>query len=370
MLARRGLPQWQLLRRAGTARNLRISSRAQHTAQQSSRSSPNNTRPDSAETENVNIQASAATPITSPSVTRRLFRGILYAAIFSLTGFVVIWGWSTYRYLKIGQVLDNPKLRQRDREWFVDSINKSALVQNLKKEGWIEEDPKQHELNIDAGAVSDQSTSTGRHLVHERLNNDGYLVERHFRHPTDALTVVVFVAGFGCESWPNTLHGGIATTVIQDALDTHIKNFPDYAPFRKRDTSMNYKVPLHTGTLYSVLVQNDHIEQPSSSSNAAKAGLIGVGASFEIRRMVKAPEYVDRHDEKTGTTSRICKTFDAQKGFPPAVKGGSVLLLAPKTLRGTFGKITGDVNPELQTKLDSWIQTYRGIKMQNPVVPT
>jgi len=87
-------------------------------------------------------------------------------------------------------------------------------------------------------------------------------VQRYFKHPSNDYSVLVFFLGFGIEGWPDTIHGGIITTLLGDAIRQHFNNqYPDMMYTEPHRISIDFKKPVRPGQIYAVLVPPS-IQQP------------------------------------------------------------------------------------------------------------
>lgn len=216
-------------------------------------------------TRNQNPRASASPlPIEQPSSTsksdsflRRTIRSLLYATMFFGLGLtvgtaVVTWEYSSPLFEE-GSV-EEAELVEEVKEIMEDH----PLVESLREDGW-------REINLDiianpAVIGSDaREVVKGRSMIYQTLTGSkGLLAMKMFHHHHEEYSVLVFFTGFGIEGWPDVVHGGILTSMLEEGVQKHIEYYHggNERLGRVGDTTVNvnFKIPVKPGETYAVLI--------------------------------------------------------------------------------------------------------------------
>ena len=189
----------------------------------------------------------------------------------------------------------------------IDIILESSLaVTGLRKQGWIEEFVfTEHPL---------AEGSTHRDSYHDTISGVQGITMKFFRHPVLHCTMMVFFAGFGVEQSTEILHQGLISSLIKQAVDTHM------APLSVTEDLTAGPCPgvtcgilsytctgeqLRTGEVYTVLTF-DHIWE---SGNFARIDcppvLVCTTNSVVNNDMTPPPVIVQKWTDPDGTTSYV-----------------------------------------------------------------
>ena len=61
--------------------------------------------------------------------------------------------------------------------------------------------------------------SRGMYLAAENLVGTQGITMKTFKHPTQDFSMMIAFLGFGVEGWPDVIHGGIITTLVQEGIE-------------------------------------------------------------------------------------------------------------------------------------------------------
>ncbi|RMZ86090.1 hypothetical protein DV737_g103, partial [Chaetothyriales sp. CBS 132003] len=191
-------------------------------------------------------------PIAERSWLVRGLRSVLWAVLFGTIGAATGAGLITWEYLQPQFEPGSPE----DAEIFeeiVDTLNEHPVTEDLRGDGWIEEEfytPRARR-------------GPGVHLVQENLTGPRGLVIKAFRHPTMHYTILLAFTGFAVEGWPDTIHGGVIASLMIEGAQRHLNNFyrnraiPDITLDENQESwtfNIDYKKPMRPGEVYAIVV--------------------------------------------------------------------------------------------------------------------
>ncbi|ETI23206.1 hypothetical protein G647_05003 [Cladophialophora carrionii CBS 160.54] len=182
----------------------------------------------------------------------RFTRSVFWAILFSSLGVVAGTALITWEYLQ--PPFEPGSEMERDLlDEIMDAVELHPLVDSLRQANWIED-------NYYAGHADSIGTG-GMHLVAEKLQGTQGITMRTFKHPTQEFTMMVAFLGFGVEGWPDVIHGGIITTLIQEGIDRQIHNFYEkYGNQHAQAISVDFKRRMRPGEVYAVIVPPAQVE--------------------------------------------------------------------------------------------------------------
>ncbi|EXJ79814.1 hypothetical protein A1O3_08099 [Capronia epimyces CBS 606.96] len=190
-------------------------------------------------------------PSPGPSLLRRATRSVLWATLFGITGLAAGTALITWEYLQPtfepGSVEDEELTAE-----IGDTLESHPLVEALRDEGWVEE-------SYYAGKIN--GPGRGQHLVAETLTGTRGIMMKTFKHPTLDFTMMVFFLGFGIEGWPDVIHGGIITTLLQEGINHQVRNlYKHYGKQHSQFIAVDFKRPMRPGDIYAVLIPPAQLE--------------------------------------------------------------------------------------------------------------
>ncbi|EHY56380.1 hypothetical protein ABEF92_006801 [Exophiala dermatitidis] len=195
--------------------------------------------------------AAFPTPPSGPSLLRRATRSVLWAVLFGVLGAAAGTALITWEYLQPPFEPGSPEEEELNEEIW-DTLESHPLVISLREEGWVEED-------YYAGKA--HGPGSGHHLVAETLTGMRGITMRVFRHPTLHFSMLVFFLGFGIEGWPDVVHGGVITTLLQEGINRQIETlYKHYGTQREQLLNVDFKRPMRPGDIYAVLVPPAQLE--------------------------------------------------------------------------------------------------------------
>ncbi|EXJ62938.1 hypothetical protein A1O7_03382 [Cladophialophora yegresii CBS 114405] len=182
----------------------------------------------------------------------RFTRSVFWAILFSSLGVVAGTALITWEYLQ--PPFEPGSEMERDLlDEIMDAVELHPLVDSLRQANWIED-------NYYAGHADSIATG-GMHLVAEKLQGTQGITMRTFKHPTQEFTMMVAFLGFGVEGWPDVIHGGVITTLIQEGIDRQIHNFyGKYGNQHAQAISVDFKRRMRPGEVYAVIVPPAQVE--------------------------------------------------------------------------------------------------------------
>jgi hypothetical protein len=216
---------------------------------------------------------------SSPSYFRRAFRSIAWATLFGTLGVASGISLLTWDYLQ-PPFEPGSEEDQEMAEEIEEMMDSHPLVQGLREGGWEEKKYK---------------PAQNRFL--QTLSGTLGLVLRGFRMPTTGYTILVFYTGSGIEGWPDVIHGGLITTVFNEAANLQVSGLDGFEFPQEHQVVVDFAESIRPGEIYSILVPP-----------AAPIAPIGEGqmtAQFGVQcllmRMEMAPEITSEEDEITKT---------------------------------------------------------------------
>lgn len=185
----------------------------------------------------------------------RFTRSISWAILFGMIGAVAGTGLITWEYLQ-PPFEKNTEMEQDLLDEITDAVEFHPLVDSLRQANWIEAD-----YYAAHPSRTDSLGTKGMHLVAEKLVGTQGITMRTFKHPTQEFTLMVAFMGFGVEGWPDVIHGGVITTLLQEGIDHQIHNFYEkYGKQHAQAISVDFKRRMRPGEVYAVIVPPAQVE--------------------------------------------------------------------------------------------------------------
>jgi hypothetical protein len=211
------------------------------------------------------------------SLFARFLRSLTWGLLFSLLGAAAGTGLITWEYL---QPPFEPGSEEESEllEEIYAVLETHPLVDSLRQANWIE---NSHYINF----RPDLSGPTSMHFVSENLQGTQGMTLKVFKHPTMQYTMLVAFLGFGIEGWPDVIHGGVITTLVQEAFDRHLDHFPTQSgEITARALSIDFKRKMRPGEVYAVLV-------PGMREGAwpGAEGVVEIVANAAVCRLEETP---------------------------------------------------------------------------------
>ena len=244
---------------------------------------------------NVGVQ----TVPVSLSRTKRAFRSIFWASLFSSLGLVAGAGLITWEYLQPPYEPGSQEEKELHEE-VVDTMETCRLVEELREEGWIEEEFYH--------GRSHAEIQQGLHLVQEKLVGIQGLIIKAFKHPTYPYTILVAFTGFGIEGWPDVVHGGVITSLLEEGMRRHHANF--YKEWGLRGDwgiSVDFQKPMHPGEIYSILLPPAGLEDIPGDPTTKQLRLVALLMQMEV-----APKLGTQFDATTRTETHTVEISTMQ----------------------------------------------------------
>ncbi|KIW96883.1 uncharacterized protein Z519_02274 [Cladophialophora bantiana CBS 173.52] len=178
-------------------------------------------------------------------------RSVFWAALFASLGVTAGTALITWEYLQPPFEPGSPA-EQELYEEILDAMELHPLVDSLRQANWIEEN-----YYATHGGIENK----GLHLVAEKLEGTQGVTMKTFKHPTQEFTIMVCFLGFGLEGWPDTIHGGMIVTLIEEGIQRQIHNF--YKKYGSRDhqmISIDFKRRMRPGEIYAIIIPPAQLE--------------------------------------------------------------------------------------------------------------
>ena len=234
-----------------------------------------------------------ATPYTPPpafpsppSYFRRGLRLITWATVFGTLGFGAGISLLTWDYLQPPFVPGS----EEDQEMLEEieaMIDNHPLIQGLREDGWIEK------------------TYQKSNRLLQTLSGTQGMTLKGFHMPSTGYTILTFYTGNGLEGWPDVIHGGLITTLFDEAalLHTHGPDTKELAWTPAYHVVVDFKESIRPGEIYSILLPPpawvDRFDT-ATGQLMAEATVLGL-----LMRMEFPPEVVTEIDEATKTKTDI-----------------------------------------------------------------
>lgn len=177
----------------------------------------------------------------------RIIRSLIWVIVFFDIGAALATGLITWEYLSPPFEPGSPE-EQELVEGILEALETHPMVEDLKEKQWVE---------VDAFKLDLQHGVKGRSLVHQVLggNNPQGIFMKVFHHPTTEFTMMVFFLGFGIEGWPDVVHGGTISMLLQEGLSKHVAYYySDCLTAPDHSTKIDFRQPCKPGEIYGVLV--------------------------------------------------------------------------------------------------------------------
>ena len=161
---------------------------------------------------------------------RRFLRASLWSDLFLILGFITGTALVTWDYITAPEVFTAGKEEEVLAEIFAE-LSTHPVVAGCVADGWLEM-PIYGEDGVGPYRVREGDRAR-RQLMGEE-GTDAYVyglaglrgvTMREFAHPAIAFTVMVFFLAEGLEDgvWPDTVHGGIVSTLLLRAAERHVR---------------------------------------------------------------------------------------------------------------------------------------------------
>ncbi|OAG37918.1 hypothetical protein AYO21_07890 [Fonsecaea monophora] len=193
-------------------------------------------------------------------------RSVLWAVLFASLGVTAGTALITWEYLQPPFEPGSPAEQELYDE-ILDAMELHPLVDSLRQANWIEDNyyAAAHGGSLGGGGGFQ---NRGLHLVAETLQGTQGVSMKTFKHPTQEFTIMVCFLGFGVEGWPDTIHGGMILTMIEEGIQRQIHNFYDnYGSQEQQSISIDFKRPMRPGEIYAVVVPPAQLEPDSETMN-------------------------------------------------------------------------------------------------------
>ena len=190
------------------------------------------------------------------SLFMRFTRSVSWALLFSILGVGAGTGLITWEYLQTPFEAGS-EMEQELLDEITEAVELHPLVDSLRQANWIEDNYYAAHPRL-AGELGTE----GMHLVAEKLQGTQGITMKTFKHPTKEFTMMVAFLGFGVEGWPDVVHGGIITTLIQEGIRRQVLNFyQKYGKEHAQAISIDFKRRMRPGEVYAVIVPPAQVEE-------------------------------------------------------------------------------------------------------------
>lgn len=182
-----------------------------------------------------------------PSLIRQTIQATLLTILFFAVGFSVGTGVITWEYLQPPYEPGSEEDLELIED-IKDLVETHPMIASLQEQGWVED-----KITPTAGK--------GRHLVSDALSGvQGISLVKHFRPPSGPFSMTVFFAGFGIERQPELVHAGALTTMIEEAIEYNIKQFPEFHVLVQPQVDTQFMHMVSPGQMYALLVIPEGLE--------------------------------------------------------------------------------------------------------------
>lgn len=165
----------------------------------------------------------------------------------------------------------------------IESImDTNSLVQGLRDDGWIE-----------------TSYTPSQNRMLQALSGTQGMMLKGFTLPSAGYTILVFYTGSGLEGWPDIIHGGLITTLFDEAANLHVGGQYWKPPYQ---VVVDFKESIRPGEIYSILLPPSGWEESIDQEGQPKAMATHIGL---LMRMEYPPEIVTEVDEVAKTKKDI-----------------------------------------------------------------
>ena len=145
-----------------------------------------------------------------------MLRALLWADLFALLGAVAGTALITWEYIQTPYDLTEDEETEMLNE-ILQSMKEDPLVSGLHEETWTETQVYPQR--------SHEEMKRGLDFIYERLIGTHGITIKEFTHPTLKYSILVFFLADGLEGWPDTIHGGIISSMLLVAAERHIARF-------------------------------------------------------------------------------------------------------------------------------------------------
>lgn len=227
---------------------------------------------------------------TGPSRIAGAFRGLLWGALFGTLGIAAGVTFVTWDYLQPPFAPGSPE-EQELLEEIDDLLNTHPVVLGLRELGYTEEDFQMRR------ALADREK--GQNLVHETLQGSSQTLRvKAFKDPNQNYTFLVFFVGFGLDGWPDVMHGGVTASMMLEAMEKHLANYPTDAVLDndKSSIKIDYKTPVRPGEIYTIMVPPRALEPDPNDHSKTVFNMAAL-----LLRLELVPELSSQWDASTNS---------------------------------------------------------------------
>ncbi|ETN40470.1 uncharacterized protein HMPREF1541_04747 [Cyphellophora europaea CBS 101466] len=231
---------------------------------------------------------------TEPGTWSRIARSLSYFSLFSTLGAVAGMALITWQYMQPPYPPGSPE-EQEMLEEIDDLVNHNRIAEDLREQGWIEEDFYMRRSRSEFGY--------GMNMIHENLRGSSQTLNiKCFKNPNTKYTFIIFFAGFGMDGFPDVMHGGITATMMLEAAAKHASNFHPDLNLKSNEPAIkiDYKKPVHPGEIYTIMLPPAVVE-PFPDDHSKR--LLRVTAF--LLRLENAPKIESRYNPAKGVTEHI-----------------------------------------------------------------
>lgn len=215
---------------------------------------------------------------SSPSYFRRGLRSIAWATLFGTLGLVGGISLLTWDYLQPpfepGSEEDQEMVEEVE-----EMMDTHPLVQGLREGGWEEKKYKPAQARL----LQTLSGTLGLSL-------------RGFRMPTTGYSILVFYTGSGIEGWPDVIHGGLITTLFNEAANLQVSGMDGVEYPQEHTVVVDFAESIRPGEIYSILVP-PAVPTHGLREDGTMYDIVGVQCL--LMQMDMAPEITTEIDEIT-----------------------------------------------------------------------
>ena len=242
-----------------------------------------------------------------PSLFVRFARSVLWVIIFYPLGAAAGIGLITWEYLQ-PPFEPGSEMEQDLLDEIADAIELHPLVDSLRQANWIEDD-----YYADHNTRINELGTKGMHFVAEKLQGVQGITLRTFKHPTQEFTMLVAFLGFGVEGWPDVIHGGIITTLVQESLERQIHNF--YGKYGKQHAqaiSIDFKKRMRPGEVYAIIVPPAEVEMNPPQKEVMHLQMLPLVVRIDAPPRIRARSFDARAERRGGIT--CCRECSGEAG--------------------------------------------------------
>lgn len=165
-----------------------------------------------------------------------------------------------------------------------EMMDSHPLVQGLREGGWTEKMYKPSQTRL-----------------LQTLSGTQGLTLRGFRKPENGYTILVFYTGSGLEGWPDVIHGGLITTLFNEAALLQISG-PDFESWvAPHQVVVDFRESIRPGEIYSILIPPVSLLEAVGEDGLGTSTSAPIAVHGMLTRMEMAPEITTEVDETAKT---------------------------------------------------------------------